>query len=165
MQVKIEHIIDETSKEIYTFEGYGNTWEYTGIEFSNRNNAKEQWGEDWGKRQLIRDLNALGKKYVSSSVDLEKYKKDIEFYGNIAEFILVEDLYDVSKIGCWELEFQIGKIKRKWNPVANKTKKGEIRWSGVYFGLEKEPKPKLSKAEIKKKIRQKIAENMEIQLD
>jgi hypothetical protein len=60
MNIDIVHIIDERSKEIYRFKYGSNSWIYSGITYSFRNDRKDVWGEDWSeyyKNDLDKELN------------------------------------------------------------------------------------------------------------
>jgi hypothetical protein len=166
MNVEVEHIIDDTSKEIYIFKSSGNNcWEYKGIKFSNRSNKREKWGEDWGKVQLKRDLNRLGRKFLRKHEE-ESIPDILKKYNSIAE--AVQDEYVGRCESLFALDNEIERLRRKWNPVCNKTRQGETRLHGLFFGRPISTKsflrPKLSEKILIDKIKKEITKNVEIKM-
>jgi hypothetical protein len=137
--VKIEHKIDSTSKEIYEFEKVGNGYVYVGIMYSHRDGVGDMWGEEW-----------------RSEKDYEKALDDYAKSQGYKDYDNMEDHYEYIVESHHAPE--ISDIDDRFNPVCNKTKHGEIRYSGCYWGYgdhEEKYTPKISEAEIKLKILEK----------
>lgn len=139
MKVEIEHIIDETSKEIYQFENYGNWWHYTGITYSHRNGEWDTWGDEWD----------------------EKFKKQRDL-----EYDEVAQNHGYSNYGDsnydYFVECDIYEVRTKYNPVCQKTTDGRPYLSGCYWGLFSEPDgdrpaPKMTNDQIKEAIAKQIS--------
>ncbi|MHA2047742.1 MAG: hypothetical protein ACW99G_23410 [Candidatus Thorarchaeota archaeon] len=142
MDIKIEHIIDETSKEIYKFRECGDSWDYVGIFYSHRDDADDVWGDEWSEHYADKrseELNA-----VAESLGLES----------------------TSEMCGWDWDthgHHFEEVKRKYNPVCQKTKHGKTRYSGSHGGRRDHPTPKISVDEIKAEILKQISK-MEIRL-
>lgn len=145
MNIKIEHIISSTSKEIYEFSCVGdNEWRYKGIMYSNRDDSKDKWGEKWGKKEKEKEILTLAKKLVN------KYDPKIT---STKEILRVFYAYYEE-----DFEYEVLEIENKWMPTCNKTKHGLTRYYGSYPG----DTPKISKEEIKEKISKTITKNIKV---
>ena len=146
MNIEVEHIIDDTAKEIYLFKAPAYPpfiFEYAGISFVFRDGRGDVWGDEWSNHHS-KDKNA------------ELNKRCLELTGE-----------DYGEISPWDHErfsSEFSKIEQKYNPCALTTKHGKRRYSGAYFGSNSEkPTPKMSIEEIKIAILEQLS-RMQVKL-
>lgn len=146
--VEIEHKINSTHMEIYEFVKHGNTYYYSGIMFSNRNDENDIWGHNWRSNKILK------------ACKMEEVRKLAEKNG----YYDVRDFEDVVW-NCYGLEGCSDKLRaidRKYNPAYNKTKSLEPYYHGVSWGINasnykaKYP-PKLTEKQIKNRIIKKVS--------
>tara|TARA_R110000751_G_scaffold306332_1_gene424439 strand:+ start:42 stop:470 length:429 start_codon:yes stop_codon:yes gene_type:complete len=140
MNIDIVHIIDERSKEIYSFKYGSNSWIYSGITYSFRDDRKDVWGDDWSE-------------YYQNDLDKELNRWALKTFQ--------EEFNDLS---MFQLDYSlpaINDIKKRYNPVILKTKHGHRRLSGQSFGHSPKPQPKITNAAILQEI-VRLVSNMEI---
>jgi hypothetical protein len=135
--IQIEHIIDDTSKEIYQFENTGGVWVYTGIYYAHRNDSEDIWGDEWAdnyEKEKAQKLNEVAKK-----LGFDDYA-DLLDYGN-------------DQMECDE-------IYTKYNPVCQKTTNGKVYYCGMSWGMgsyKDRPSPKLTEKEIIQAITNQVS--------
>jgi len=127
--MKIEYKVSPTEKEIYSFTQSGDTYIYSGIMYSNRDDNKDKWGEVWGQIEYMKALEELDR------IDDEEDLGECEYNGR-------ED-----------------KISKKYNPCRNKTIHGKVRHHGEAWGYgynKDKPIPKLDRNQLEALIIKKI---------
>ena len=140
-KIKIEHTIDDTSKEIYEFEYRGGEWLYTGIMYSHRNDKNDVWGDDWNTAyEFIRQE------------DLDRISRELVFddFGDLLGDYRYSDF----------LPDEINEIDKKYNPCCQKTAQGKTYYSGIYWGYgstSKKHLPKLKEEDIIRDIKRQTA--------
>ena len=143
MRVEIEHVIDETSKELYTFKSSVTHWKYTGIAYSFRDDKNDIWGDQWSDcfyAQAKEEADAVA----------------IELTGEEFEYMSGND-YENNRHRFLE-------IHNKYNPVLLKTKHGKRRYSAESFGGQSpKPVPKLSPEALRDRILEVVSE-MQVRL-
>tara|TARA_R110000751_G_scaffold74613_1_gene150655 strand:+ start:4109 stop:4537 length:429 start_codon:yes stop_codon:yes gene_type:complete len=142
MRVEVEHIIDETAKEIYDFE-VGKIVRYVGIAFVFRDDENDVWGNEWRKHYVLDCSNEL----------------------NETCFELTGEAYDEIGDYQWQrYNWVFTKIINEYNPCLLKTKHGKTRYSAQHFGgLGNKPPPKISNEIIKKHILEQMSK-IEVEL-
>ena len=145
MKVDIQHIIDQTSKEIYSFAKIGDYWHYTGISYSNRNDSSDTWGDQWYK----------------------KFEKQQESeYNEVAQRHGYDSYYELWDHEDVLADCDIQRVSDKYNPVCNKTKDGRTYLCGTSWGVGGKCgkyRPKISEDEIISEIAKQIT-NIKIKL-
>ena len=140
--MKIEHVIDDTSKEIYEFKFTNISWEYVGIMYSNRNDANDIWGDEWSEHFA------------------DKRRDEINAIASELGLCSLEEMTEWD----WEANgYHFSEVENHYNPCCQKTIHGETRCHGSYGGRHGHPTPKISIDEIKAEILKQVSE-MKIEL-
>lgn len=127
--VNIEYKVSPTEKEIYSFTQSGDTYIYSGIMYSNRDDNKDKWGEVWGeddREEAIKDLHQMDRD---------------------------------EEMPYWFLGARMNIINEKYNPCCNKTIHGKVRHHGESWGYghnKDKPIPKLDRKQLEALIIKKI---------
>jgi hypothetical protein len=137
-RISVEHIIDDTSKEIYEFEKMGNTWHYVAYYYAHRNDRDDVWGDNWAdyyETQRTQELDEL------------------------ALSLGYENSCDLSNYGGWEDVDKMDNIYLKYNPVCQKTIHGKPYYGGCSWGYGSRGEkyiPKMSEEDIIKEITNQV---------
>jgi hypothetical protein len=132
MHVNIHHIISDTEKEIYGFTSQYDSWKWTSLTFSNRDDINDIWGDQWSAyyyKQRGEELNALSMKIFGLPFG-EVAGSDV-MYGHNHHF---------------------NEIYAKYSPTIQKTIHGKTRYSARSFATKNDLIPKLTAEEIKQGI-------------
>lgn len=140
-RVSVEHIIDDTSKEIYEFEKHGNYWVYVAMYQAHRNDKDDVWGDEWNTAYEFDERDELDE--VSRRLGYDDYDNLLEEH-NYSDY-LPEELKEVID---------------KFNPVIQKTIHGKPYYGGCSWGYgsrKEKYSPKMSEKDIVAEITRQVS--------
>jgi hypothetical protein len=133
----VYHLVSPTYRIAYEFEFKNiDKIEYVGIYYSYREDENDEWGEDWGKKEKKKEYDAIMNRHAM-------------FYTDDTD----------------ELHQDLDALENKYNPVMNKTSRGETRFSGCHFRCYSEkPKCLVPIEDIKSMFIDKLKSELKVQL-